>query len=107
MESCLSPHEQQDLVAAASANLAQLRSLHLPFVSLSPQQWQQLAQGLASLQELRLLKLQLAPGSPAAPGVTSLSARLTWLEENEGGGEGSSSSLAAVLPALRALDTNY
>jgi hypothetical protein len=106
LEVDFSPQQQEDLLAAASANLAQLRSLHLPYAIPSPQQWQQLAQGLPSLQELQLRELHLAPGSPAAPGVTSLSAH-TWLEENEGGAEGSGSSLAAVLPALQAFDTEY
>jgi hypothetical protein len=99
----LSPQQQEDLLAAASATLTQLRSLSLPYSCPSPQMWQQLAQGLPSLQELRLPQLRLAPGLSAAPGITSLSAGLTWLEENED----SRTSLAAVLPALRALNTNY
>ncbi len=83
---------------AAAAMMPRLSSLILVGTTVSPQQWQQLVQGLPGLQELGVERLTLDSSCPAAPSLTSLSAELKLV-----GSAGSTSNLVAVLPALKRL----
>ena len=92
-------------VIAAASQLPHLRSLDLGDADISAQQWHQLVEGLPGLEELCVAQIQMCPGSPAAPSLTSLRGCVEFV--GVGAAAPFSDALAACLPALQRLEARW